>query len=59
MTDERNLQFNNLRKQIHEYQSREHEVVKFLRLLNKDEDNIKPEYTDALAKILDLLSPNG
>tara|TARA_R100001509_G_scaffold89474_1_gene51338 strand:- start:4598 stop:4777 length:180 start_codon:yes stop_codon:yes gene_type:complete len=59
MTDERNLQFNNLRKQIHQYQSREEELRKFLRVLNKDEDSIKADYLDHFNRIMDTFLPNG
>ena len=59
MTDERNLQFNNLRKQIHQYQSREEELRKFLRVLNKDETSIKADYLDHFNRIMDTFLPNG
>lgn len=59
MTDERNLQFNNLRKQIHQYQAREEELRKFLRVLNKDEDSIKADYLDHFNRIMDTFLPNG
>ncbi len=58
MTDERNLQFNNLRQQIHALQAREHETLKFIRTLNRDEESIKPEYRDGLIKILNLIEPH-
>ena len=59
MTDERNLQFNNLRKQIHQYQAREEELRKFLRVLNKDEDSIQADYLDHFNRIMDTFLPNG
>ncbi len=59
MADERNLQFNNLRKQIHQYQSREEEVRKFLRVLNRDETSIKADYLDHFNRIMDTFLPNG
>ena len=59
MTDERNLQFNNLRKQIHQNQAREEELRKFLRVLNKDEDSIKADYLDHFNRIMDTFLPNG
>ena len=59
MADQENLQRNNLLKQIHQYQSREEEVRKFLRVLNKDETSIKADYLDHFNRIMNTFLPNG
>ena len=59
MADERNLQFNNLRKQIHEYQAREFKVRKFLRELNKDETLDLKGAHNMFVDLHDEFLPNG
>tara|TARA_R100000654_G_scaffold1678_1_gene6101 strand:+ start:1427 stop:1675 length:249 start_codon:yes stop_codon:yes gene_type:complete len=60
MTDQIKRQMNNLRKQIHQYQNREKQLRKFLRLLNSSEDNVLTD--EAHAKFVELCDeyiPNG
>lgn len=59
MEHQESLQRNNLLKQIHEYQSREEELRKFLRVLNRDENSIKADYLDHFNRIMDTFLPNG
>lgn len=56
---ERTIMFNALRKQILEYQEREHELCKFLRQLNRDQDSISDKHTNAFIKVCDIFIPNG
>jgi|14_taG_2_1085336.scaffolds.fasta_scaffold18544_3 hypothetical protein len=53
MTTQEQITINNLRGQIHGYEAREDEMRKFLRLLNKNEDSLKPEYLDAFMRVYD------
>ena len=59
MSDQENLQRNNLLRQIHDFQAREEEVRKFLRVLNRDETSIKAEYLDHFNRIMNTFLPNG
>ena len=55
MTTQEQITINNLRGQIHGYEAREDEMRKFLRLLNKNEDSINPEYLDAFMRVYDKI----
>ena len=53
MNSPEQITINNLRGKIHGYEAREDEMRKFLRLLNKNEDSINPEYLDAFMRVYD------
>ncbi len=59
MADEANLQRNALMKQVHEMQSREFKVRKFLRELNKDETLDLKGAQNMFTDLMEEFLPNG